>query len=158
MTWQPPETLAHLAIGSSTLYRNAPLAKDSGVWSPSAKRVQMPLHGGLVKLRTDVVAAFPAIRQTYMPGRSREKPIPATDRLDMHQAGRACDFMVKSMDLGDYIATWLIERIEAYRIQFIVWDHMRFSAAFTGAMASRRWGPYTGKNPHTDHVHVEVMP
>jgi len=76
------------------------------------------------------------------------------DRIDLHQSGRAIDFMVNPGKVDcKSIADHLLGSIDYYGIQFIVWDHMRFSAAKTG---SARFAVYTGSNPHTDHVHVEL--
>jgi hypothetical protein len=84
-----------------------------------------------------------------------------SQRLDMHQAGRAIDFMVRTLGSqpdhgkGDPIANYLAANAEMLGIQFIVWSGYKFNA---GARADKRFGPYGGSNAHIDHPHVEITP
>lgn len=112
-------------------------------------------------LRAHIVGRFPFIRQTYMPGRSR--PMLDTQRLDMHQAGRAIDFHGRpartpagSRAQGIRNHKLLAANAERFGVQFIVWAGYKFNAG--ARTPAERFAPYTGTVPHLDHPHVEITP
>jgi len=81
-----------------------------------------------------------------------------TSRLSVHGTGRAIDLMVTPIagrpDLahGDVIADWLVRNAAAVGIQYFIWARTAYHAARPDAPFS----PYTGPNPHIDHLHVEI--
>lgn len=77
-----------------------------------------------------------------------------SQRLDMHQAGRAIDFMVDKAT-GDAIANYLVLNADAIGIQYVVWCGNRWSA---GARSGAKWDAYSGSSGHYDHPHVELSP
>jgi hypothetical protein len=44
------------------------------------------------------------------------------------------------------------------RIKYVIWDRRMFSSYPTSSSAAWTWRSYTGKNPHTAHLHVSVQP
>lgn len=158
--WSPsPEAIAG-GRAAHVVYRNAPLRSEIPPEHRGVARTQLPITPGLRVLRAHVVGRFPFIRQTYMPGRSR--PMLDTQRLDMHQAGRAIDFMVPQLGHapdhahGDQIANYLAANAERFGVQFIVWSGYKFNAG--ARTPAERFAPYTGTVPHLDHPHVEITP
>lgn len=90
------------------------------------------------------------------------------DLMSVHGVGRALDVMVVGLDrarpghrtalspesyaLGTAIANWLVQNCDQLGVQLVIWDHKFFQPSYL----PRRLRTYTGPNPHTDHVHVEV--
>ena len=97
-------------------------------------------------------ATFPAVTTI---GGLRCSPITinGVQEMSIHAVGRALDVMVGSNALGAEIADWAVKNAVAQRIQLIIWDGKVWQA---NSPASRRLTTYTGSNPHTDHVHIEV--
>ncbi len=75
---------------------------------------------------------------------------------DPHRDGIAVDLMLRAgpdrAATGDALASWLVEHAEVLGLQYVLWRRFEWSASRYGA----RWEPYTGSNPHVDHVHVEI--
>lgn len=76
----------------------------------------------------------------------------------VHGTGRALDIMIPTIKgkadntVGDEIANWLVVNAEDIGVQFIVWDQTKWNASYSSNKAK----PYTGPNPHVDHIHVEL--
>lgn len=75
--------------------------------------------------------------------------------VSIHGVGRALDIMVDSTtpngkETGDKIRNLLINNAENIGIQLVIWDRHIWSVNHKG------WRPYTGPNPHIDHLHVEI--
>lgn len=76
----------------------------------------------------------------------------------VHGTGRALDIMIPTIKgkadntVGDEIANWLVVNAEDLGVQFIVWDQTKWNASYSSNKAK----PYTGPNPHVDHIHVEL--
>ncbi len=73
----------------------------------------------------------------------------------VHGLGRAIDIMIdgttpEGLRVGDQIRNFLYNNAERLGIQRIIWDRGIWSANQDG------WRSYSGPNPHTDHLHVEV--
>lgn len=138
------------------VYTGAPLRSEIPAQYRGATRTQLPVSPGLRVLRDHIVQAFPIVRTTYMPGRSR--PMVDSQRLDMHQTGRAVDFMVPMQGrsanrAGDALANYLVAHAETMGVQLVIWDRSVWSA---GQPAARRFSAYHGEAAHDDHLHVEV--
>jgi peptidoglycan hydrolase-like protein with peptidoglycan-binding domain len=75
----------------------------------------------------------------------------------VHGVGRALDIMIRPVSgqansaAGDPIANWLVRNAEAIGVQYIIWNHMRWSGS-----RHPRVAPYTPTNKHIDHIHVEL--
>jgi hypothetical protein len=73
----------------------------------------------------------------------------------VHGLGRALDVMIDSttpegLAKGDEIRNWTINNAATLGVQRVIWNRMTWVANKDG------WRPYTGKNPHTDHLHIEI--
>jgi hypothetical protein len=79
-------------------------------------------------------------------------------KMSVHGSGRALDIMIPlssgaaDNDVGDEIANWLIAHSTEIGVQYLIWDRTQWS----GSRTSDRVRPYTGPNPHIDHLHVEI--
>lgn len=79
-------------------------------------------------------------------------------KMSVHGSGRALDIMIPldhgaaDNGVGDAIANWLIANSTEIGIQYIVWDRTQWS----GSRSTSRVRPYTGPNPHIDHIHAEI--
>jgi hypothetical protein len=83
------------------------------------------------------------------------------DQMSLHSIGRALDVMMPGLhggSDGEALANWLVEHAEDLGVQFVIWNHSRWQGSYpvNGRGQAARFAPYTGPNPHVDHVHVEV--
>jgi hypothetical protein len=105
---------------------------------------------GTVALRNYILAAFPGTRDlgiyVYRPIRG------STSSLSVHSEGRAWDCGVAvdpgGKKLGDAVADWVTTHAAEAGIQYMIWYRRSWRA-------DRGWRPYSGANPHIDHVHLE---
>jgi hypothetical protein len=72
----------------------------------------------------------------------------------LHAVGRAvdnrCDSTVPAQKaIGDRWADWLIARWQPLGVQYIIWCRRSWRP-------DRGWRPYSGVDPHTHHLHVEL--
>lgn len=75
---------------------------------------------------------------------------------DEHGVGRALDLMITGVSgsdnaAGDLIADYLWANRKRLGVKWIIWDRRIRS---TSPGKSGNWTAYSGKSPHTDHVHV----
>ena len=83
-----------------------------------------------------------------------------TSQLSVHGTGRAMDIMIPLKSgtadnaRGDQIANYLVKNAQAMGVQFIIWDRNDWGAS----RSAPKLRAYTGPNPHTDHIHVELSP
>lgn len=68
--------------------------------------------------------------------------VPGSD----HPKGLALDFMTSVRATGDALVDYLIANADRYGVKYIIWQRHQWQGG--------QWSAYTGKNPHTDHVHV----
>jgi len=80
------------------------------------------------------------------------------NETSQHGTGRAIDLAIPVRDgdanneLGDPVANWLVRHSSQIGVQLIIWDHTIWVGRLTGAKDA----PYTGPDPHIDHIHVEL--
>lgn len=79
----------------------------------------------------------------------------ASNSISVHGVGRALDIMVDSttpngLATGDRIRNFMINNAKVLGVQRVIWNHHIWSADQDG------WRDYSGPNPHTDHLHVEI--
>lgn len=55
------------------------------------------------------------------------------------------------------IAAGLVESQDD-RIKYVIWNRRIAASYAVGGFAPWTWRPYTGPSPHTDHVHLSVLP
>ncbi|WP_369052013.1 LGFP repeat-containing protein [Kineococcus terrestris] len=92
---------------------------------------------------------------------------PADGRVNSeHHDGRALDWMLDARDpaqraLAEEFLTWLLgeganggSAVNARRlgVMYVIWD----GRIWGSYRADEGWKPYTGPNPHTDHVHISL--
>lgn len=70
-------------------------------------------------------------------------------QLSDHAFGAADDFMGGGWDLAKYAQA----HAAVLQITYVIHDHKIWSVA----RSKEGWRPYTGPNPHTDHVHVSFV-
>ena len=108
---------------------------------------------GVVAFRDMVLATYPC---TTSGGITRACSIGGTSE---HKEGRAWDWMIQvGNPAADAFLGWLLKTdaqgnthamARRLGIMYIVWNKQMWRAY----KASSGWLPYTGSNPHTDHVH-----
>lgn len=112
---------------------------------------------GVIAFRDMFLNAFPGTRSDGIP---RQCSIGGRSE---HKEGRAWDWAVSAQNPNDgakvnQAFAWLFATdkyghqdalIRRLGLMYIVWNHHIWSATFP----SNGWLPYTGPNPHTDHVH-----
>jgi len=138
--------VASEAIPSTDLPYNG-----AGPWvDPCVTLATVPEH--MIRLIGLMRRQAPWIR-TVSPIRACERRRDGT--LSMHATGRAADVMVPvpSGPEGKALADWLVENAAPLGVQLVIWDR----SVWQGSLPVRsRFSAYTGANPHTDHVHVEL--
>jgi hypothetical protein len=85
-------------------------------------------------------------------------PIHGNGGQGEHKEGRALDYMAAVNDPASWrIIDWITRSDEygnpyalgrRFGLMYIVWNHQMFRF-----YPPRGWAPYTGSNPHTDHIH-----
>ncbi|WP_432542490.1 LGFP repeat-containing protein [Kineococcus sp. SYSU DK002] len=128
---------------------------------PLAARYQPPTTCGAPQPGTLAVAQL--IRDAYgrqTIGTARDCPATGVP-VSEHSDGRALDWMLNAADpaqaaLAREFLTWLLaDDARAARrlgVMYVIWDRQVWKAYAPSA----GWQPYTGPNPHTDHVHLSL--
>lgn len=78
----------------------------------------------------------------------------STSTTSLHGEGRAVDFGINphGAQYGTDLANRLMNNSAALGIQCIIWNRRIWS----GSYATQGFRPYSGVNPHVDHLHVEL--
>ncbi|MGE5865435.1 MAG: peptidoglycan-binding protein [Rhizobacter sp.] len=82
-----------------------------------------------------------------------------TAETSVHGVGRALDIMITPVGgranaaVGDRIANWLLQNAAAIGVQYVIWNRVRWNGS---VRSGSKDAPYTGPNPHIDHVHAEI--
>lgn len=80
-----------------------------------------------------------------------------------HWEGRAWDFMIPSLDVGQALVDRLLAPDAAGRphalarragIMYLIFNRQMWRAYPSSAGPSGSWSPYSGASAHTDHVHL----
>lgn len=164
MTWNPPADVrarGERIRGAFPNVQGTPLTSDD----PAA--VQLPITPGARALREYIATRWNVSVGAPRGGRARRPPRRddgTLRRRDVHEEGRALDVMVRTRALGDEIANWLASNALELGIQYMIWDRLELSSSLVGPA----WEPYDtsgdrsamgrARDPHTDHVHVELSP
>lgn len=112
------------------------------------------LRAGAQKLRTHLDQRFPQI--SSIQGYSCRANTASPSRMSIHGTGRALDIFIPRSGgaadntAGDKVANYLVANAQALQIQYIIWDRTKWRSNGTNDAS------YTGPNPHTDHLHVEI--
>ena len=150
--WVIPQDVLRAGENQSVQYADAPN------WDESRRSSICSgwLREGARILRRYLLDNFPGIREI---GGYNCRPNSASPhKLSIHGTGRALDIMIPTINgranntVGDPIANWLVLNASAIGIQYLIWNRVRWS----GGRRRRKFAPYTGPNPHRDHIHVEL--
>lgn len=97
---------------------------------------------------------FPWARISESP-RCERMDTPSGPQLSIHAVGRALDVMVPTLGgvEGEQLANWLVANAVQLGLQLVIWN----GSVWQGSIARLGSQPYSGSNPHVDHVHVEVL-
>lgn len=148
MTWQPPADLLAYAATFPRVPQPRAIPWDGGAHCTGH------VLPGTAELRRRILARWGHILTGV--GTYNCRPNTAdTDSESPHGEGRGADSMIPTVGgqadrRGDELANWLIQYAVPLGVQFIAWDHMKWNRE-----SPDRVRPYTGPNPHTDHVHTE---
>jgi hypothetical protein len=127
---------------------------DSGPWNDGTACASA-ITAGADELRRYMMAEFRGIR--IIGGFNCRRNTARANHLSMHGTGRALDVMIPMVGgransaIGDPIANWLVKNAETIGMQYLIWNRVRWSGKRTP-----RFARYSGPNPHTDHLHVEL--
>lgn len=79
------------------------------------------------------------------------------DKPGEHREGRAWDMMTLDLSHGQKIADEMTandgELARRAGIMYMIWNRRMWRSYPKGDLPAGSWGPYTGQNPHTDHIH-----
>lgn len=79
------------------------------------------------------------------------------DKPGEHREGRAWDLMTLSLEHGQRIIDELTasgaELARRAGVMYMIWNRQIWRSYAHGGAPAGTWGPYSGVNPHTDHVH-----
>lgn len=120
-----------------------------------------PVQPGTLQLRDLITTTYG--RQVI--GGTRACPVGSPVNSE-HMDGRALDWMLDASDPADAATaqeflTWLVgadaseaSAVNARRlgVQYVIWDRM----VWKSYRAEQGWQPYSGANPHTDHIHLSL--
>lgn len=164
MTWNPP---ADVRARGERVRGAFPNVQGSPLTSDDLSQAQLPITPGVRALR-EYIANRWNVSVGAPRGASIRKPARNADgqlrRRDVHEEGRALDVMIRDRAQGDEVANWLASNALELGIQYLIWDRLELSSTTIGPA----WEPYAtsgdrdqwgrARNPHTDHVHVELSP
>ncbi len=111
---------------------------------------------GAQQLRLYIMQRFPSV--TKIGGYNCRENSANKKQTSVHGVGRALDIMIPLLHgkanniIGDPIANWLIINAQAIGIQYIIWNRTYWNGSGHG----KKHGFYTAKNPHVDHIHIEL--
>lgn len=147
--WMIPADV-QLAGASIVEYDAAP-AWDEGAHCAGS------LMPGAAELGERLQAMFPEI--AHVGGYDCRPNTAFPNELSVHGTGRALDLAIPMRDgeadnaRGDPVANWLVEHSAELGVQLIIWDRTIWLGNQPRLPKER---PYTGPDPHVDHIHVEL--
>lgn len=148
------------ALGDSIARsREVPWSYGTPLTSDNLALAQLPLTPGLRELvrylRTHTGLSIGSARGSSVQAPARNAQGNLRNR-DVHEDGRAADVMTSNVAIGTALADWLLQNAAALGIQQIIWHRGYWSSARPSSRRAHSYGAYTGRSPHTDHVHLEV--
>jgi hypothetical protein len=111
---------------------------------------------GAQELRQYILTHFPGV--TAIGGYACRQNTANKAETSVHGVGRALDIMIPRVGgransaIGDPIANWLVRNATAIGVQYLIWNRV----SWNGHIKAPKDRPYTGPNPHTDHIHAEL--
>ena len=146
--WLVPADVA--AAGSAPVAHDGAPAWAGGVncaggFTAGADALGRHLQGSFAQITR--VFGYECRPNTALPGETSQ-----------HGTGRAIDVAIPRRDgdadneLGDPVANWLVMNSSRIGVQLIIWDH----TIWVGRLSGTKDLPYSGPDPHTDHIHIEL--
>jgi hypothetical protein len=132
--WQPVSVTAPNGVGT---YDGVAGERCSGGLKPGSKQLGSMLDGRFVS------------EITRWDGYACRANTANRRQLSVHAVGRALDLFTRK---GDPVANYLITNSNVLGVQMVIWNRTVWRITASGARSKA----YTGPNPHTDHVHVEL--
>lgn len=151
--WQVP---ADLTAWGRSLQGRIPYVGASMLTSDDPAQAQLAVAPGVQELARWLVARFGLSSAGTRRGSAVRAPTRSAQgalrRRDLHEEGRAVDAMTSNIAKGTQIANLLVRVAPQLGIQYVLWRGLEWGSGRSGAA----WEVYTGRSPHTDHVHLEV--
>jgi hypothetical protein len=132
-------------------------------WSPGTVVASGP-QPGLTKLKNIVVAKFgvpdnngynPRCVQAHNMAVGTGPKCPYNDQISQHACGLAFDAMTTSSAKHAEIYKWALSAAGAqYGIHEVISGYSPLGGP--GRWADGKWRTYSGRSPHTDHVHLSI--
>lgn len=164
MTWNPP---ADVRRAGERIRGVIPNVQGSQLVSDT-ETIQRPIEPGTDALREYIRSRWGVVVGAPRGGRARRPPRRddgTLRRRDVHEEGRALDVMVgRDLAKGYEIANWIATNALELGVQYLIFDRYELSSSNIGPA----WEPYDvsadrsamrrARDPHEDHVHVELSP
>lgn len=151
--WQVP---APIEAWGRSLQGRIPYVGASMLTSDDPNVAQLSVAPGVQELARWLVAKFALSSAGTRRGSAVRAPTRhaqgALRRRDLHEEGRAIDAMTSNIAKGTQIANLLVRVAPSLGIQYVLWRGLEWGSGRSGGA----WEVYTGRSPHTDHVHLEV--
>lgn len=121
-------------------------------YNATGKKCSGKAQPGVVALRKAVRELFPGIGDL---GIYNCRATRGGGSLSTHGEGRGwdakCNATSKSgLALGNRLAAWLVLHAQELGIQRVIWNRRQWDSK------TRTWRKYSGRSPHTDHLHIEL--
>lgn len=72
-----------------------------------------------------------------------------------HNNRRCVDLMLPTVAGVDWVAAYLVRHSKVLRVRYIIANRRQWRSYPKGFRRARSWAPYSLRNKHRDHVHVE---
>lgn len=120
---------------------------------------QLPVRAGTEAMKHWLAQHFPGDftsigAERYPASRWHVYDAAVPQHRDLHEEGRALDCMSTNADVLERHASAFVWHADVIGLQYVLTEHYEWSASRLGAA----WEAYTGSDPHTDHIHVELSP
>jgi hypothetical protein len=108
-------------------------------------------------LGQEILQTDPGTTLYYIGDESHQSGTSDHNPCDCHSVVCAVDVMKDGGPNLDHLAEHIRQRVLAgdQRTKYLIYDHQIFSGQGQNYPPGQ-WRPYTGSNPHTDHVHLSV--
>lgn len=120
---------------------------------------QLPVRAGTAAMKQWLNAHFPGVFSSigaarYPASRRHVYDDANPQHRDLHEEGRALDCMTTDPDTLERFASAFVWHADVIGLQYVLTEHYEWSSSHLGAA----WEAYSGSDPHTDHIHVELSP
>ena len=113
--------------------------------TPFGQSAGKNVNPNVLKTEKDIFSEFKGITNLGIWGDEKHK-----QRISDHNTGDAQDFGISnSVETGNKIAQKLMTEAKQRNVKYII-----FNGKIWNPSISNEWRPYSGKNPHSTHVHV----